>query len=108
MSVALSLPGKVALISGGSRGIGAAAVRLFVAAGAKVAFNYRSARAQADALVKECGASSCYAIESDLNNAEAGRSLVGETVRHFGRLDIILSNAGYGLMGAIEATSFAV
>jgi 3-oxoacyl-[acyl-carrier protein] reductase len=94
MSVALSLPGKVALISGGSRGIGAAAVRLFVAAGAKVAFNYRSARAQADALVKECGASSCYAIESDLNNAEAGRSLVGETVRHFGRLDILVANHG--------------
>jgi 3-oxoacyl-[acyl-carrier protein] reductase len=94
MSVALSLPGKVALISGGSRGIGAAAVRLFVAAGAKVAFNYRSARAQADALVKECGASSCYAIESDLNNAEASRSLVGETVRHFGRLDILVANHG--------------
>jgi 3-oxoacyl-[acyl-carrier protein] reductase len=94
MPVALSLPGKVALISGGSRGIGAAAVRLFVAAGAKVAFNYRSARAQADALVKECGASSCYAIESDLNNAEAGRSLVGETVRHFGRLDILVANHG--------------
>ena len=94
MPVSLSLPGKVALISGGSRGIGAAAVRLFVAAGAKVAFNYRSARAQADALVKECGASSCYAIESDLNNAEAGRSLVGETVRHFGRLDILVANHG--------------
>src|SRR3984957_13831305 len=94
MPVALSLPGKVALISGGSRGIGAAAVRLFVAAGAKVAFNYRSARAQADALVKECGASSCYAIESDLNNAEAGSSLVGETVRHFGRLDILVANHG--------------
>lgn len=94
MSIPLSLSGKVALISGGSRGIGAATVRMFTAAGAKVAFSYRSARAQAEALAKECGASVCYPIESDLNHPEAARSLVAEAVKHFGRLDILVANHG--------------
>ncbi len=94
MSIPLSLNGKVALISGGSRGIGAATVRLFCAAGAKVVFSYRHARPQADALIKECGTNLCHAVPSDLNNPEAARSLVAETVKHFGRLDILVANHG--------------
>ena len=94
MSIPLSLSGKVALISGGSRGIGAATVRMFAAAGAKVAFSYRSARSQAEALAKECGATDCHPIASDLNTPEAARALVAETVRHFGRLDILVANHG--------------
>jgi|SRR5271165_706879 len=94
MSVPLSLSGKVALISGGSRGIGAATVRMFAAAGAKVAFSYRSARKQADALVNECGAANCYAIQSDLDDPEAAHALVAATVKHFGRLDILVANHG--------------
>ncbi|HET9306358.1 MAG TPA: SDR family NAD(P)-dependent oxidoreductase [Candidatus Sulfotelmatobacter sp.] len=92
MSIPLSLSGKVALISGGSRGIGAATVRMFAAAGAKVVFNYRSARSQAEALAKECGA--CHPVACDLNNPEAARGLVAETVKHFGRLDILVANHG--------------
>ncbi len=94
MSIPLSLSGKVALISGGSRGIGAATVRMFTAAGAKVVFSYRSARPQAEALAKECGAAICHPVARDLNNPEAARSLVAETVRHFGRLDILVANHG--------------
>jgi 3-oxoacyl-[acyl-carrier protein] reductase len=94
MSIPLSLSGKVALISGGSRGIGAATVRIFTAAGAKVAFSYRSARAQAETVANEWGASVCHPIASDLNNPEAARTLVSETVRHFGRLDILVANHG--------------
>ncbi len=56
MSIPLSLSGKVALITGGSRGIGAAAVRMFVAAGARVLFNYEKAKAPSEQLVKELGA----------------------------------------------------
>ena len=92
MSIPLSLSGKVALISGGSRGIGAATVRMFAAAGANVVFSYRSARAQAEALAKECGA--CHPVACDLNNPEAARGLVAETVKHFGRLDILVANHG--------------
>jgi 3-oxoacyl-[acyl-carrier protein] reductase len=94
MSIPLSLQGRVALISGGSRGIGAATVRMFTAAGAKVVFTYRSARAQAEALEKECGEAACHPVASDLNNPEAARSLVAETVKHFGRLDILVANHG--------------
>ena len=92
MSIPLSLSGKVALISGGSRGIGAATVRMFAAAGAKVVFSYRSARSQAEALAKECR--SCHPVACDLNHPEASRGLIAETVKHFGRLDILVANHG--------------
>jgi 3-oxoacyl-[acyl-carrier protein] reductase len=94
MPITLSLSGKVALITGGSRGIGAATVRIFVAAGAKVAFSYRSARAQADALAKECGEEYCHPIASNLDSSEAARALIAETVKHFGRVDILVANHG--------------
>jgi 3-oxoacyl-[acyl-carrier protein] reductase len=95
MPIPLSLASKVALISGGSRGIGAAAVRLFAAADAKVAFSYRSARSQADVLAKECGGPSvCLPIASDLNTPDAARSLVAQTVEHFGQIDILVANHG--------------
>jgi 3-oxoacyl-[acyl-carrier protein] reductase len=94
MSIPLSLNGKVALISGGSRGIGAASVRMFAAAGAQVVFSYRSAGAQAEALAKQCGRSVCFPVRSDLDRPEAARALVAETVRHLGRLDILVANHG--------------
>lgn len=94
MSIPLSLSGKVALISGGSRGIGAATVRMFNAAGAKVAFSYRSARSEAEALAAKCGNDACHPIPSDLNSPAAARSLVAETAKHFGRIDILVANHG--------------
>jgi 3-oxoacyl-[acyl-carrier protein] reductase len=94
MPVTLSLEGKVALITGGSRGIGAAAVRMFSNAGAKVLFNYQSAKTQADALVAECGESRCAAIACDLNGLDSARDLVSEAVQRFGRLDILVANHG--------------
>lgn len=94
MSIPLSLSGKVALISGGSRGIGAATVRMFAAAGAKVVFSYQKARAQAEALAGECGGENCHPVASNLDSPEAARALVAETVKHFGRLDILVANHG--------------
>jgi len=89
-----SLASKVALITGGSRGIGAATVRMFAAAGARVVFNYQSARAQADALVQECGADKCHAVRCDLSSPAAAQELVAAAVTKFGRLDILVANHG--------------
>ena len=90
----LSLQGRVALITGGSRGIGASTVKMFVSAGAKVAFNYQKARAEAEDVVRECGAENCLAVQCDLNGTEPAGELVAATVRRFGRLDILVANHG--------------
>ena len=93
--VTLSLAGKVALITGGSRGIGAATVRLFRQADAKVVFNYRSAVQQAEALAAECGGPDlCRAIQQPLSTPEDGEALVAAAVSAFGRLDCAILNHG--------------
>ena len=84
----------MALITGGSRGIGAATVRMFVAAGAKVIFNYQAAKAQAEDLVLECGAEKCRAVQSDLSTTEAAQKLVSSAISAFGCLDILVANHG--------------
>ena len=94
MSVALSLSGKVALITGGSRGIGAATVRIFVAAGARVLFSYEKARRPSEQLVKELGESNCAALACNLSGTETARELVAAAVKRFGRLDILVANHG--------------
>jgi len=93
--VPLLLEGKVALITGGSRGIGAETVRLFVEAGAYVGFNFWRSRDQALELARECGGRpNCLAIERELGSAANGHSLVDAAVRVFGRLDILVVNHG--------------
>jgi 3-oxoacyl-[acyl-carrier protein] reductase len=100
MAVSFSFEGKTALITGGSRGIGAETVRLFCEAGARVAFSYRRARGQAEKLASEFGGSEkpcarlCVAIEQELSSAANGRALVEKTVASLGRLDILVANHG--------------
>lgn len=94
MSITLSLDKKVALITGGSRGIGAATVRMFVAAGAQVMFNYEKSREQSEQLVKELGADRCAAVACNLSGTETAGELIGATVRRFGRLDMLVANHG--------------
>jgi 3-oxoacyl-[acyl-carrier protein] reductase len=93
--VSLSLTGRTALITGGSRGIGAATVRLFRQAGARVAFSYRTAQAEADALAAECGGSpNCIPLQQELFTPEDGQALVVRTLEAFGDLDILIVNHG--------------
>jgi 3-oxoacyl-[acyl-carrier protein] reductase len=92
--VNLTLNSKVALITGGSRGIGAATVRMFVGAGAKVVFNYQAARAEAENLARECGAEKCHTVQSDLSTTGAAAQLVSSAIAAFGRLDILVANHG--------------
>jgi 3-oxoacyl-[acyl-carrier protein] reductase len=94
MPISLSLAGKTALITGGSRGIGAASVRMFAASGARVAFNYQKARAQAEQLVLELGAENSAAFACDLSGTGTAQELVSSTVKRFGRLDILVANHG--------------
>jgi 3-oxoacyl-[acyl-carrier protein] reductase len=95
MSLFLGLENRVALITGGSRGIGAETVRVFAEAGARVAFNYRQARTRAEALVQECGGSDhCVAVEQELSTPADGRALVAAAVTAFGRLDVLVVNHG--------------
>jgi 3-oxoacyl-[acyl-carrier protein] reductase len=94
MPIQLSLQDKVALITGGSRGIGAAAVRMFVAAGAKVLFNYQQAREQSERLLSELGPKQCAAVLWDLSDAESAGGLVEATVEKFGRIDVLVANHG--------------
>ena len=94
MPVSLSLENKIALITGGSRGIGAATVRLFVQAGARVLFNYEKSNAKAEELVAELGADRCAAVPYRLSGVESAGGLVDETVKRLGRLDILVANHG--------------
>jgi len=97
--VALSLAGRTALITGGSRGIGAATVRLFRRAGAEVAFSYNTATAAAESLAAECGGPTqspgqCIALRQELASVEDGRRLIASAVEALGRIDCLIVNHG--------------
>jgi len=94
MAVTLSLKGKVALVTGGSRGIGAAIVRMFVDAGARVFFNYEKAAAAAERLCQDLGEGNCVAKHAALDSSSAAGELVAACIAKFGRLDILVANHG--------------
>ena len=96
MSNAFNLNGKVALVQGGSRGIGAAIVRRLAKEGAQVAFTYVSATDTAAALAADINANGgqALALRADSADAVAVQQAVQATVEAFGRLDILVNNAG--------------
>jgi 3-oxoacyl-[acyl-carrier protein] reductase len=90
----ISLENKVAVVTGGSRGIGAATVRLFTEAGATVVFSYRKAAGAARDVVRNCGRGKAAAFRADVSRMKDARKLIETAALQFGRLDILIANAG--------------
>ena len=103
------LGGKVALITGGSRGIGAAVTRRLAAEGAAVAINYRSDAAAADALVKEVIGTNgrAVAFQADVSDPAQSKALVDDVVAEFGELHLLASNAGIEHFGSLQSIDLA-
>jgi 3-oxoacyl-[acyl-carrier protein] reductase len=92
----ISLAGKAALITGGSRGIGAAAVKLFAHAGADVVFSYNSAKEAAKLVEQEASkhGTRVEGFKADAGKHADNKRLVEHTIARLGRLDILVANAG--------------
>jgi len=99
----LPLAGKAALVTGGSRGIGAAIVRRLARDGADIAFSYAASRDRADQVVAEVEALGhrAIAIQADQADPAAVASLVRDAHAAFGRIDILVNSAGVFVTGAV-------
>ena len=103
-----TLHNKVAFVTGGSRGIGAAIVRRLAADGATLVLTYQSSANAAEALVREieAGGGRALAIRSDAGDPAALQQAIAQAADRFGRIDILVNNAGVLHMGPVD--EFAV
>ena len=97
----IDLTGKVILVTGGSRGIGAALSQALMAAGATVAVHYRKEAQLAQALATE-GGNGSVSFAADLEDPAACRQLIQDVIAQFGRLDVLVNNAGIALLSPLE------
>jgi 3-oxoacyl-[acyl-carrier protein] reductase len=102
-----TLTGKVALVTGGSRGIGAAIVKRLAADDAAVALTYSASPDQADAVVRavEAAGGKALAVHADAGDVTAVKAAVAKTVQAFGRLDILVNNAGVAIVKPVDDLS---
>jgi 3-oxoacyl-[acyl-carrier protein] reductase len=108
MSPPLPLAGKSALVTGGSRSIGAAIAKRLAADGAAVVITYSASPSKAAEVVQaiEAAGGRAIAIQADAGDPEAVRAAVRRTVEAFGAIDILVNNAGLALGGPIEEIRF--
>jgi 3-oxoacyl-[acyl-carrier protein] reductase len=101
------LEGKIALVTGGSRGIGAAIAKRLAADGANVAITYTKGADAAASVVKEIErvGRKAIAIQADAADAEAVKAAVEKTIATFGRLDVLVNNAGTAIPKKFEETT---
>lgn len=104
------LTDRVAIVTGASKGIGAGIARTLAAEGAKVVVNYASSKGDADTVVAaiEAAGGMAVAVGADVTNREQVESLVKAAIDHFGRLDIVVNNAGIYQFAKIEETTEAL
>ena len=102
------LKNKVVLITGASSGIGAAVARAFGSEGARVAVHYRRGREEAEAIVAELRAagSDAIAVQADVTHSEQVNEMVASVYAHFGRIDVLINNAGGFVRRAQRVLSF--
>ena len=101
------LEGKVAIVTGGASGIGLATVKAFAEKGAKVVigdFNEQGGKA-VESELKTNGLDVLF-VKLDAGNEESVKNLVAKTVEHYGKLDIIVNNAGIGSLGEVHEMSY--
>ncbi|MFK7777513.1 MAG: 3-oxoacyl-[acyl-carrier-protein] reductase [Gimesia sp.] len=107
----MKLDGKIALVTGGSRGIGKAVVQSLAREGAKVAFVYRSSTEAAEQLVKELADQNCevIAIQADVANKSEADAAVEQVIEKWEKIDILVNNAGIikdGLLATMSAENW--
>ena len=102
-----SLAGKTVLITGGSKGIGAATSLLLAKHGANVAINYSSDSAAADKIVQQIGTDKSIAIQGDAGSIPDIEAMVDQTVKKFSKIDVLIPCAGILMMKTLEQTSEA-
>ena len=102
-----TLEGKIALITGGSRGIGAAIAKRLAADGASLAITYSKGADAAASVVKaiEGAGGKAIAIQAEATDADASKAAVEKTVETFGRLDVLVNNAGTAIPKPFEETT---
>ncbi|KAL4789764.1 hypothetical protein BDV19DRAFT_396700, partial [Aspergillus venezuelensis] len=103
----MSLSGKVVLITGATKGIGKATTLRVASEGASVVINYNSDSACADSLVKEIGEDRALAVQADVSKLPDLDRLVDAAVAKFGKIDVLIPNAGILPMRDLEHTSEA-
>ncbi len=105
----LSFKNKTVLVTGGSRGIGAAAVKLFAKMGANVSFNYNKNRSSAERLLNELEVynTNYFLDQCDVSNHDKVKEFVAATINKFSTIDVLVNNAGIWEYGAIDTMTEA-